>query len=236
MQKANIVEITSWDYATDAGVDFEVLYERGAGGVVIKASQGDNWCFDRLPEAIRGAKSAGLLVGVIHYAEPGRNPAQVEAEHLIDNLPDDDLPLGLWLELDDLGGKQTFEMGEWVLEFFAYATTPTARPVLACSTELLNGIPEAPFGRPWVCTDGDEPQPGAWAFAWHEDAPTGFVGPHSGVDGYTLRSVRGLNAPGSGRRAIYPLPTVTTPVVDAEAASGDVTLADEDGEIGSDED
>jgi hypothetical protein len=195
MDKSTIVEVTSWDWSATPDSLFGVIADAGAGGVVIKASQGTEWTFAHLPVAIRTAKAAGLLVGVIHYAEPWANDPTMEAEHLTGSLPDDDLPLGLWLELDALGSVAAHEVGGWAETWLGAAILPKARPVLMAAPEVLLQMAGAPFGKRWVSTgkvDGSGPMP----WAERVSAVTEGADPAPGeMTAYRLTSVRGLNAP-----------------------------------------
>src|SRR5271166_5589411 len=107
-----VQELSTWDTLPASPDDWDALKADGCIGVVVKVSQGTAWVNSWAPRVMRDAVANGLLVGALHYAEPGRNPAELEAEYCLNNLPAVDLALGLWLELGDLGGKQPVEMGD----------------------------------------------------------------------------------------------------------------------------
>jgi hypothetical protein len=195
MDRSTIVEVTSWESDGREPGYYTALAELGAGGVVIKASQGISWTLPWLPAAIRGAKQAGLLVGVIHYAEPGLNGPELEAEHVMSSLPDDDLPLGVWLELDDLNGRPEFEMADWVKAWLDLAVTPKARPVLMCTSELYAQMAGAPFGRRLVLTTWTPESPSFWAVRRRPEAGEGQHEAPTVATAYHLATTRGLNAP-----------------------------------------
>lgn len=204
MDRTDIAEVNSWNYRQRDGIVFEDLAAEGWGGVIIKASQGTDWTFAKLPDTIRCAKSAGLLVGVLHYAEPGRNDAESEASHLMDSLSDDDLPLGAWCELDDLGGVPGFELGAWVETFTQHAMTPTCRPAILASAELFSQMAGAPWRARWIATTKGEGSTVPWG---ERGTPVelrhGDWEPVT-VATYRLTSERGLNRPETGSRAVRP--------------------------------
>jgi hypothetical protein len=231
MDKSIVVEVNSWDWSATPESLFGVIADAGASGVVIKASQGASWVFAHLPVAIRAAKQAGLLVGVIHYAEPWANAAEIEAAHLMDSLPDDDLPLGLWLEVDALGSMAAHEVGPWAEAWLKMAIAPKARPVLMVPVGLLVQMAGAPWGCRWVADaavgDGTTVP---WAERWRPaEAEAGKLG--STFTAYRLTSTRGLNAPDTGAPARQSPPVATGPEIDAEAAveAESADTADESG-------
>jgi hypothetical protein len=205
MDRSTIVEITSWDTDGREPGYYTALAELGAGGVVLKAAQGVGWTLPWLPAAIRGAKLAGLLVGVLSYAEPGLNDPQAEADHLLSSLPDDDLPLGLWLELDDLNGKPTFELGDWVKAWIEYAVTPSARPVIMATREVYDTINGSQWGRRWVQSDQAEGPTVPWAARVPSVRTTDDPVALLGQTHYRMTTTRGLNAP------VAPGPVESTP-------------------------
>jgi hypothetical protein len=212
---ARIVEIDSWTLRDSPDFDFDTFRENGAIGVVVKATQGALWTYDRLPEMIRRAKAADLLCGVLHYASPGLNPAEIEAEHLLESLPDDDLPLGLWCELDDIGGIQPFELGAWVETWTKGAVLPKAEPVILVDPERTDDLVGFPWGRRWVSTGPNTGSVGHWAV--RNDALVVYdnSGETVSVTDYDLRTTRSLNAPSSGASA------PVRSVVPAEDSSSD---------------
>lgn len=228
MDRGTIVEVNSWDMNGWDNTRFDEMRAQGAGGVVIKASQGIDWTFSRLPELIRRARMDGLLVGVLHYAEPGRNDAEVEAEHLMNSLPDDDLPLGVWCELDDLGGKLAHEVGPWVETWTQHAMTPLARPVILCSAELFSQMAGAPWAARWVATSKGEGSTVPWATRGGWDNGSDEAGAPDPLVTYQLTTTRGLNAPESGSRVGSPPAVATAPQGDTEAPQADDLPGDAD--------
>lgn len=135
MSTQTVVEVDSFTDDTDE-LFYDDLASAGVVGVVIKVSQGDRWTLHDAPAKVRRALSAGLHVGALHYLEPGRTTMDAERQWFVGNLPEGSYALGLVVELDDLGGRQIYELATEVQGMVEGLATAGYVPGVRLSPEL----------------------------------------------------------------------------------------------------
>src|SRR5271170_6673967 len=109
MSTPTVVEIDSFTDDSEESF-YDDLADEGVVGVLVKVSQGDRWLLHDAPEKVRRALAAGLHLGALHYLEPGRASLEAQRLYFTGNLPVASYALGLVLELDDLGGREAYEI------------------------------------------------------------------------------------------------------------------------------
>jgi hypothetical protein len=140
MHSTIVAEVGSWSTLkeTDATIDaVETAYQLG---VAIKGSQGLWWQRPDYETVVDLATGAGVLTAHLHYCEPGSNAPEDEAAAISAVVKDVAMPLGVWLELDDLGGKQAFELGTWVAALVAAIDSPRRRAAVLARGDVLTAL------------------------------------------------------------------------------------------------
>ena len=107
-------------------------------GVLAKGSQGVSWANPNAQADLDDAEFDNYLTGWLHYTEPGANSPVDEAAHVLSILRDRPLPLGIWVEVDDLGGKPVHEMGDWLSQFITTASVPWRPVVVVANPDILS--------------------------------------------------------------------------------------------------
>lgn len=223
-----VMELSTWSSLPTVEEDWDALTERGVIGVVVKSTQGARWENGWAPRVLRSAAANGLLVGVLHYCEPGYGPAELEAENVQGSLPEVELALGVWVEVDGLFGMPEHELAPWVQTALDGMQTPDARSTLICSAERYGLMAGAPFGHPWVQTT---PTPELAVLAPSFAEVSGEDPSIYGASAlYDVPSLRGLNAPSAWADPVPTLDVVPDPkprhaakVTRAAAATPDPT-------------
>ncbi len=99
------IDVSHWN----GNIDWQAVQEQGIDFVFIKATEGKTFKDPMFEKYYEGAKKAGLLVGVYHFARFTDSKSAVEeAEFFIDHTKGKafDLPLALDLEENDSMSKQ----------------------------------------------------------------------------------------------------------------------------------
>lgn len=208
-----VAEIGSWNDGSEATQIIDRTADCDGIGVVVKGTQGDRWLYPYLDSAYTDATGAGLLVGHLHFCEPGSSTPEDEAVHIIRALRGRVYGLGVWLEVGELFGLQDYEAAPWV-NTLAACVADTGRRVAVVATpsrfESLAGL-DASIRRVVWGSDHDA-LAGAWAI---NDGDQLDISVDAVV--YRLASIRGLNP------------------VESHSPTLPVTAPDEDGDDDGDE-
>jgi hypothetical protein len=211
MNRTVVVEIDAWQTATDEHPDYDKLVSSGFLGVLVKNTQGATWVNRHGADVARRAHGAGLMVGLLHYAEPWRNTAEAEAEWALGNAPPVPLGLGIVCEIDSTGTMPDHELGPWLTTWLG-ATDRVGEP----SATLMDygahpTIVGFPLGHPWWSAGG-RAEGVAAPFAVRAPMGDDTLGANGTAIRYVVNSVRGLNPPGG----TAPAPPPTAPVAPPE--------------------
>jgi len=148
------------------GMDWHEVYDTGYRFALLKATEGINWpspenrpdLYNTVKENVRGARDAGLLVGVYHFARPidkdgnPRNEAKDEAESFVrlagDYLKEGYLRPVLDIEDNDYGehpellGKE--ELAQWIKDWMDTVEARTRiKPILYMNPYLFEFLSDS---------------------------------------------------------------------------------------------
>lgn len=112
----------------------------GDVGVVIKATQGARWRRVDVDSLFDFAEECEVFKGWLHYCEPGAGDPETEAAWLMSCLGSRPLELGIWLELDDLGGVATTEVAAWLETLVKAVSTPARPAALLIDPTVVSGL------------------------------------------------------------------------------------------------
>lgn len=190
MRSDQIVEL---DGFTDpaAVATLAALVEKGiCGGVVVKGSQGARWENPNAWEFLTQVEHAGAVTGWLHYCEPAAGDTMYEASNILQGIGGRGLSLGIWLELEDLGGVAPSEVGDWYHELAAAVHTPTRPVALVTTSANLDQMAGAPWGYHVVLVGDDPLERTTWWGRQVVGLGTENEGTASAT--YTLGSTRGI--------------------------------------------
>jgi hypothetical protein len=176
----------------DTAAESAIGQSKGNGevGVVIKATQGSRWRRTDVDTLFDHAESCEVFKGWLHYCEPGAGDAESEAAWLMSSLGSRPLELGIWLELDDLGGLPAQEAGPWLDTLVKAVSTPARPACLVVDPDVVSGLGVLPPGLRLVLTKSTELMVGApWAV---RDPEPIDCGDGTTLATYELTSTRGL--------------------------------------------
>ncbi len=92
-----IVDLSHWN----GEIDFNKV-KTEAGGVILKVSQGDNFFDTMFGKYYAQANAAGLKIGAyVYMVATDQTQAKREAAYALKHLSGKELPLGLWLDVED---------------------------------------------------------------------------------------------------------------------------------------
>jgi hypothetical protein len=191
----------------EAGLTIGYARERGYCGVVVKGSQGNRWARATALDVVQECHDSGLHVAWLHYAEPGATSYEQEAVHLLETVGSSPLGLGIWVEVEDLGGLSTVELTDWLRGLLGIIGDPMRPPAVMADPDLvlqLAGVSPPPR---WVLTEPQDVQVvSPWATRWETrlDVTDDVV-----VDLYELTSTRGLVPVGPVAERTQPAPELT---------------------------
>ena len=211
------VDISSWQHANGAPIDWWELYDAGYHFVIVKATQGTMYVNPWVTRDLDDARAAGLLVGAYHYWEAGL-PADVQAKTFYNNLIGQELELGAWLDWEppmlsdaeaftkiELGNGQTMEtpsakLSQAVADISAFmAELDSARPGAGYYMDLawhdLLARTAIPARRTWLASWGGHAPAGA--AIWQDATDVVVKGVVVPVDTNVLLAARGINIPTS---------------------------------------
>jgi len=213
MTTAEVIDVSSWQHPSGAGIDWGEVIDSGVQGVIVKLSQGTTYTNPYAVADLHAAAAAGLLIGAYHFAQPGQFSAQSEAAWFQGRLGGLALDLGAWLDLEDLTGIAPHEVGQWAEEWLGAVQTPATPAGLYTDRSIFDSMPGAPWGhRLWLAVPGqsDGPAQGEWMTQTGQGPVPGIEG---AVDLDTVWNTRGLNLPPGGSTPPPveppPLPTPT---------------------------
>lgn len=135
-----VAEIGSWHSPDEVEDIIDASVHANRIGVVIKGTQGTRWTRERYDTIYADVTGAGLLVGHLHYCEPGVNTSEDEAVFLLGSFRGRPYSLGVWLEVDELFGLPEYNTATWVNEVAGAISTPERRG---------QSWPRPPCSRPW---------------------------------------------------------------------------------------
>ncbi|MGH3571184.1 MAG: GH25 family lysozyme [Pseudonocardiaceae bacterium] len=241
MTTARGIDVSSWQHPGEEPIDWAAVKADGYDFVIIKATQGVGYVnpFFGGPSSHDAvdAHDAGLLVGAYHFAQPGALDAEAELRYFLNVVSGHQLDMGLWLDLEDLQGKQPHELVVYAETFLTGLAAVNPVSGLYTDKSLLQGLMGVPGGgKLWLANP--TPEPGD---------PPSFItqtgtGPVAGikvaVDCDTLNNVRPVNPgptpapPAPPATPAQPVPPVPpAPPAPSEPTGGDVqvpTLSEQD--------
>lgn len=91
------LDISSWQHAGLAPVDYEAVHKAGYEFVIVKATQGVGYVNPWVAKDLDDARAEGLLVGAYHYYEAGV-AAAAQALNFVTAVAGQHLDLGPWLD------------------------------------------------------------------------------------------------------------------------------------------
>lgn len=205
------IDVSSWQHPNGAGINWGQVKADGYDGVWVKCSQGTNYKNPFYDGDVAAALEAGLVVGAYHFAEPGNNSAESEAEWALACAGSHPLALGLALDFEALGTLPAHEAGNWCPAFLgAIAAHHTLAPFYTDQSILAQAV-GAPWGYPLWIADPSGTYEGVWWAKQTGNAPVnGIVG---GVDIDEVPNVRAVNPapPGGGGAGSTPPPPPQSP-------------------------
>ncbi|MGH7745735.1 MAG: glycoside hydrolase family 25 protein, partial [Candidatus Dormibacteria bacterium] len=162
MTTAKGIDVSSWQHPSGAAIDWEQVKASGVTFVMVKATQGTDYtnpyANGPLAHDITDALAAGLLVGAYHFARPGPDTAEAEAAYFLAAVEGLKLDMGLWLDLEDLGGKMPHEVVPYRDVFLTAIVTHNALSGIYTDKSLVAQGLGAPAGsRLWLANPTPEP-------------------------------------------------------------------------------
>lgn len=211
MTTARVIDVSSWQHPAGAPIDWAAVKGDGYAGVIVKASQGVNYINPYWRADAAGAADAGLLVGAYHFAHPGQNDADAEANYALAAVSGVDLPLGLSLDMEDLGGRQAYEVAPWCETWLSVVGNVVKLVPFYTDDSLLALITGAPWGHPLWLADPSGTYTGPlrpWMVQTGTGPVPGITGP---VDLDTFYGVRGTNPTPPAPEPAPPAPPAPAP-------------------------
>lgn len=196
MTTANGIDVSSWQHPSGAAIDWAKVKAAGADFAIVKATQGVQYVNPYFDGAeghdVTDAEAAGVLTGAYHFAQPGSNTAEAEAEAFIATIGAHILPMGLWLDLEDLGTLQPHEAGPWAAAFLTAIASHNVVTGLYTNKSLWSQVAGAvPGVRLWLANPTPEPgDPAAFITQYGSGPVDGIVG---AVDLDRLENSRPVN-------------------------------------------
>jgi len=191
MTTAPVIDISSWQHPNGAAIDWAKVKAAGYVGVMIKCSQGTTYKNPFFVDDATDAITEGLLVGAYHYATPAVDAADEEAAFALMATSGVPLDLGLALDFEDLGGKQSYEVAPWAEAWFNAVHAAQLLTPFYVDQSLLAMLSGAPWGNPLWIADPDYTYTGnCWMRQNKAALVPGIVVP---VDTDTFYGVRGVN-------------------------------------------
>lgn len=164
------VELSAWHHSDrdHPQISFEQIKEEGHSFVVIKATQGNTWQNPHYLQDAGLASRAGLLVGALHYAEPGQamtddvnSDAKAQALYCRQAISNSPCALGVACELAELGSYPAYQLPEWYGSFASYIAESDYRTMIRLSPAFLELLPGAPWSsRLWLSEELSAEYPG----------------------------------------------------------------------------
>lgn len=210
-----ILDISSWQHPGGDPIDWPKVVAAGYHGVIIKATQGTWYTNPYFAEDAKAAHEAGLTVGAYHFAEPGRSDAVSQASHFHSVIAGEQYELGLWLDLEQMGGLLIHDLQSWAEGFLQAIDTPQSPGGMYMNVDYSNQLAQlAQSQRLWLANPSNIQTQFAPVIVQTGQAEVdGIVG---AVDVNTVVNARGLNPPGGGGVPVPPpAPPPQTPPADA---------------------
>lgn len=213
------VDVSTWNHAGNAPIDWEAVERAGYTFAIIKATQGDSYVNPWLRRDYDDAFAVGLLVGTYHYYDASAE-ATKQAEHYVGCLMGMKLDLHAWLDLE-ITGASNWELAGYVNTFMEAVKDGRPGTGLYCSQSMWDELASANVKVPaiWAADWGVESAPKE-ATIWQKgqgEVP-GIPGP---VDLDYIVSTRGLNLsttppPRPTVNTVHPVELPTEEYVEAE--------------------
>lgn len=198
-----IIDISSWQHPGGAGIDWHAVAEAGYHGVISKATQGNWYANPFFAGDIEGAHRAGLMAGAYHFAEPGRTDAPTQAAYFHQHVAGLELELGLWLDLEEMGGLLIHDLQAWAEQWLTDLDTPQVKAGVYMNLDYTNQLAQlAQTHRLWLANPsniGNAFQP---VIIQTGQAPVPGVEGSTDVD--TVPNARSFNPPGGGGQPVPP--------------------------------
>ena len=146
-------DVSSWSHPGDKPIDWEAVKDAGMRFVMVKVSQGLDYLSPFVSEDAIEAHAHGLLVGLYHYAVPGKDDAVAQARFAAAHAVGLPLSLGIALDLETTGELQMFELADWAQTFMRTINEHGHHSPLYSDEWYLSQIIGAPFGhRLWLAS------------------------------------------------------------------------------------
>lgn len=189
------VDISSWQHADGAAIDWEAVAASGVRFAIVKATQGTSYVNPHLLKDLSDARAAGLLVGAYHYFE-AKVDAAAQGQWATSQLIGEVLDLGLWLDWECYAPAE-FVHNQEVVGFLEAAKAARPGCGLYCDQswwEVLKGTDALP-GRLWLAA-ASVPE-GCRPTIVQSPSPGTCPGITGSVDTDQLVSTRGVDLPGA---------------------------------------
>ena len=179
-----VIDLSHWDPA----YDYQAVADDGIGGVIYKATEGQNYTDDTYVSQQHAAKAIGHAWGSYHFADSSDVDGQVE-NYLRFAAPDrDEL---FCLDWEDNGGDtmSLAQAQEWITQVEAALKRPGQCVIYSGNTlkEALGDDVNEFFGarRLWLCQYGTNPTwQKSWSAPWLWQFTDGVNGPEPhAIDG-----------------------------------------------------
>lgn len=173
-----IIDIAGWQHPNGAPIDWGKVKAAGIVGVIVKATQGVGFVNGFYHGDIAGAKAAGLLTGAYHFADPATGTITEECDHFASVIGDEDLPLGVWYDLEKTGGKPWYELEQRCDAFHVRFDTPSRTAGNYLNKSYAGSLGNVPMALPlWLAN------PSRTAHSFHPWIEQHESGPLDGVQG-----------------------------------------------------
>ena len=205
-----IIDISSWQHPNGEAIDWQKVAAAGYHGVLIKATQGTWYVNPFFADDVDGAHAAGLTVGAYHFAEPGRSDAQTQALHFHTAIAGKELELGVWLDLEQMGGLLIHDLQAWSEGWLAAIDTPQVPAGMYMNLDYANQLAQlAQSHRLWLANPSNiqnSLQP--IVVQTGQGTVDGIVG---ACDIDVAPNARAINPPGGGGVPVPPPPAPPEP-------------------------
>lgn len=171
--------------AHNGNVDFPQLASDTVSFVMIKATEGGDFCDGNFNVNYRNAKDAGLKVGAYHFFRFD-SPGAVQAQHFLGTLEGRELDFPLAIDVEKWGNPDNFDENEVRenLRYMVDAITDAGYPVIlytnkqGYNTYLYKGFSDVPL---WICSLSNVPPIKSWKL-WQHSHDARIKGAKGAVD------------------------------------------------------
>lgn len=192
-----VIDVSSWQHGGNRPIDWAAVAESGVEGAILKATQAPSYVNPWFRPDYVGARAAGLVVGAYYFGKPSLGNPEGQVEQFFSAIAGLDLRLGVWLDLEETGGLQSYELHNWAvssLTALSASEHPAGLYTNLSTAEYVGGVEALPLL--WLANPSSTPNPYRPVMVqWGQDRVPGIIGQ---VDLNRLESDRWVNAPHDG--------------------------------------